>query len=135
MHHAGPENFEPAAVLADRAALAAADQAVHIDFHAGLGEREMAAAKAHLAVLTEHAAGKGDQDAFEVGHGDVGADSETLNLVEHDLRAGRDRLIAVAHPGQDNANGLRMVRLHGTNLSWRGMRTQYDALIDIKRVP
>src|SRR5207253_1002035 len=129
-HHAGPENFEPATVLADRTALAAADYAVHIDLNAGLGKREMAAAKAHLAVLTEHAAGEGDQDTFEIGHGDVRADSETLNLMEHDLRACRDRLIAVAHPRQDDPNGFRMVRLHGPNLSWRSMRTQYDALSD-----
>ena len=40
-------------MFADRAALATADDTVHIDFDAGLGKGEMAAAKAHLTVLTK----------------------------------------------------------------------------------
>src|SRR5215510_8045143 len=135
MHHTGPENLQPATLLAHGTALAATDNTVHVDLDAGLGKGEMAAAKAHLAVRTEHATGKGDQDAFEVRHGDVRSHSQTLHLVEHNLRTRRDRLIAVAHAWQDDPDGLRMVRLHGTNLPWRGMGAQHHTLIDIKRVP
>src|SRR5262249_16160469 len=106
MHHARPENFQPFTVLPDRPTLPPADQAVHIDLNAGLGKREMAAAKTHLTVLVKHAAGEGHQDTFEVGHRDVRAHSEAFNLMEHDFRACRDGLIAVAHARQDDPNGL-----------------------------
>src|SRR2546423_7540991 len=135
MHHAGPENLQPPTVLADRAALTATDYTVHIDFDTRLGKWEMAAAKAHLAVRTEHTAGKGDQHPFQVRHGDVRPHSQTLNLVEHNLRARRDCLIAVAHAWQDDPDGLRMIRLHSTNLPRRGMGAQHHTFIDIKSVP
>src|SRR4030095_15349186 len=135
MHHTGSKNLQPPTVLADRAALAAADDAVHIDLDAGLGKGEMAAAKAHLAVLTKHPTGKIDQHTFQIRHGDVRAYREALNLMEHDFGACRDRLIAVTHARQDDPNGLWMVRPHGTNLSRRGMGAQHHPFINIKGIP
>src|SRR4029450_10089195 len=69
MHHTGSENLQPPALLADRAALATADDAVHIDLDAGLSKGEMAAAKAHLTIFAKHTAGEIDQHAFQIRHG------------------------------------------------------------------
>ena len=55
VHHTGSENLQPPTLLTDRAALATADDAVHIDLDAGLGKGEMAATKPYLAVRTKHA--------------------------------------------------------------------------------
>src|SRR5262245_33312344 len=135
MHHTGSKNLQPPTVLADRAALAAADDAVHIDLDAGLSKGEMAAAKAHLAILTKHTAGKIDQHTFQSCHGDVRTYRQALNLMEHDLGAGRDRLVTVTHARQNDPNGLRMVCLHGTNLPRRGMSAQHHPLVDVEGIP
>src|SRR5215813_11928286 len=135
MHHTGSENLQPPTMFADRAALATADDAIHIDFDAGLGKGEMAAAKAHLTVLTKHAASESDQHTFQICHGDVRTYRKALNLMEHDLGACCDCLIAVTHAWQDDPNGLRMVRPHGTNLPRRGMGTQHHPFVNIKGIP
>src|SRR4051812_35688817 len=112
-------------MLADGATLAVTHHTVHIDFDARLGKGEMATAKTYLAIRTEHATGEIDQHAFQISHGDVCPHGETLDLVEHDLRACGDRLIAVAHARQDDPNGLRIIRLHSPNLPWRSMGAQH----------
>ena len=135
MHHAGAQDFQPAGVLAQGAAVAVADDAIHVDLDARLGEGEMAATEADLALGAVHAAGEVDQHAFQVGHGDVLADRQPLHLVEHDLRAGGDGLVAVAHARQNHPDGVGMKRLHGANLTRRGMGAQHHALVDVEGVP
>src|SRR5260370_7971403 len=49
--HAGAHDLQPAAPLAHAATLAAAADAVHVDFDAWFGEREVARPTAHLPVL------------------------------------------------------------------------------------
>src|SRR5262249_27396261 len=119
----------------DRAALAAADDAVHIDFDAGLSKGEMAAAKAHLAILAKHTAGENEQHAFHIRHGNVFSYRHAPNLMEHNIAACRDRLVAVTHARQNNPNGLWMVCPHGTYLSRRGMGAQYHPLVNVKGIP
>ena len=41
VNHAAAADLQPAAALANRAALAAADEALHVDLRARLGEREV----------------------------------------------------------------------------------------------
>src|SRR5205807_8277532 len=53
MYHAGAHDLQPARLLAQPAALAAADDAVHVHLDRRLGEREVAGANTHLAVLAE----------------------------------------------------------------------------------
>src|SRR5262249_39744764 len=60
VHHARAHDFQPASPLAHAAALAAADDAVHVHFDRRLGEREVAGADAYLALLAEHPPGEGD---------------------------------------------------------------------------
>ena len=71
MHHAAAQDLQPAGALADLAALAAADEALHVHLAAGLGEREVGGAQAGADLLAEHAAGKIDQRALQVAKGDA----------------------------------------------------------------
>src|SRR5262249_4159305 len=102
MDHTGTQNLQPASLLAHGTTLATADDAVHIDLNARLGKGEMAAAKAHLAGLTKHTTCEGDQDTFQVSHGNVRPHSQTLDLVEHEFVSRGDCLVAVAHARQDH---------------------------------
>src|SRR5579883_3474406 len=102
MNHAGAHDLQPARPLAHAAPLAAADDAIHVHLDARLGEREVAGADANPPFLAEQPAGEGADRALEVGHRDPVADSQALDLVEHDLATGGDRLIAVAHARQDD---------------------------------
>src|SRR5262245_4027138 len=53
MDHARAHDFEPAAALAERTPLAGAEDAVHVDFDARLGEREIARSDASLSLGPE----------------------------------------------------------------------------------
>ncbi len=56
--------------------------------------------------------------------------------MEHDLAAGRDGLVAVAHARQDDADRLRAALAHDVDLARRGVRPQQDARRGrVKRVP
>ena len=139
MHHAAAGDFEPAAVLAHGAAFAVTEQAFGIDFHARLGEREIGRAEAHFGRLPEHAAGELGDGAFEVGEVDVFANRQTFDLIELDFAAHGDLLVAVAHAGQDDADGQRAVAAvftHGTDLPRRGVGAQDDPRRGgVERVP
>src|SRR5262249_47993758 len=122
VYHAGAHDLQPAALLAQAAALAAADDAVHVHFDRRFGKREVAGADAHAPVLAEQAPREGDDRALEVGHADARADRQPLDLLELDLAARGDGLVAVAHAGQDHADrqllaGRAAERAHGVNLA------------------
>src|SRR5579864_8654465 len=95
MDHAGAQDLEPAALLAQHAAGAAAEDAADVHLDAGLGEREVALAEAQLPARSEHLLGEGDEDPLEVAEGDALADRDALDLVEHPLRAGGHLLVAI----------------------------------------
>src|SRR5690242_19952387 len=78
---AGAAHLEPAAVLADAAARAAADDAVYVELGAGLREREVAWAEADLAAGAEELAGEALQRATQMGHGGGLVDQQPLHLV------------------------------------------------------
>src|SRR5713101_5118895 len=110
--HACAHSLQPAAPLAHAAALAAAADAVHVDFDARFGEREVARTDAHLPVLAEHPPRECDDGPLQVGHGHAAADDQAFHLVELDLAARGDRLVAVTHARQDHANRLRAEFAH-----------------------
>ncbi len=61
---------------------------------------------------------------------DVLADGDALDLIELNLAAHRDLLVAIAHPRQDHADRLRAVLAvlaHRANLPRRGVRPQDHA--------
>ena len=130
MYHAAAGDLQPAAVFADAAARAAAEEALDVNLHAGLGEGEVGSAIAHARVLAEHAPGEGGDGALEVGHADAAPDRQALHLVELQLTARGDLLVAIAHAGQNDADGARAIRAqlaHGVDLAWRGVRAHDDA--------
>src|SRR6185503_13375935 len=80
--HAAAAGLDPAALLADLAALAAADQAAHVELEAGLDEREVAGPQAHLDVAPEEVPQHRAHAAHEVADGDAFVDDAPLELVE-----------------------------------------------------
>ena len=68
---AAAQHLDPAGVLAQGAALAAALKAADIDLHAGLGEGEVRGTQAGAGVLAEQLLHKGVQRALQVAQGDA----------------------------------------------------------------
>ena len=135
MHHPRAGHFQPPGLLADPAALALAEDAVHVHFDAGLGERKVAAPDAHLPVFPVHLAGEFANGADQVGDADPVTHRQPLHLEELVLGAGRDLLVAVALAGQDDPDGMRMLLTHAADLSRRGMGAEHHLLVDPDGVP
>ena len=128
------EDLDPAALLADRAALAVADVAGEVHLHRGLGEREEVRAEADLDLRSHHLARKVRERRLEVGerHG-LHVDVEPLDLVEvRGVRRVR-RVAAVAAAGVDDADG-RLAREHRADLDGRGLRAQQQLRAEPERV-
>ena len=53
IHHAATQNFDPTRVLAETAALAAAQHTGHVHLSTGLGEREIAGTQTNFGLSTE----------------------------------------------------------------------------------
>ena len=123
VHHPRAEDLEPAALLADAAAVAAADEAQHVDLGRGLGEREERRPEARSRARAEHLAGEQLERALEVGHGDVrstASPSTWWNIGEWVASVRRaDRPC----PAQIVRTGGRL-RLHGADLDRRGVGAQ-----------
>ena len=88
-----------------------------------------------LPLPAEHLAGEGLEHPLEVGEGDVPAHGQALDLEEHELRPGRDRLVAVDAPGEDDPQRLRRRRAHGVDLPRRGVRASSSKRSCFRRYP
>lgn len=71
MHHTGSEDFEPAGVLADAAAFAAADDAADVDFGGRFRKGEEARTETNLDGRAKHFLAEEFQRPFEVGQTDI----------------------------------------------------------------
>ena len=116
MYHAGAQDLHPTGVLADPAALAAADDAVHVGFRAGFGEGEVICAKAKLAIRAKHAPGEVHQCPLEISQGDVFSYGKPFDVVEHELSASRHLFEAVGSSWKNHSDGLWTEPTHGMNL-------------------
>src|SRR5579883_621371 len=110
--HPGAQDLQPASVLANRAALAIAQQAGDIHLDARLGEREVALAETHGMSLTIDLAGKIGNHALQIAECNPLAHGQTFDLIEHRFRARSNRLIAIALARQNHANRLGRVLTH-----------------------
>src|SRR4030095_14740835 len=122
MHHATPENLDPAGLLADRAAGAATLVATDVDLGAGLGIWKEAGSQPDLHVAEE----RGDhrlERSLEIRHRDVLADDQRLELLEHRRVRQIEVVAAIDSPGHEQAN-RRFERLHVADLHRRRVRPQ-----------
>ena len=120
--HTASEDLKPARVLADCAALAAAQEALDIHFRGWLREREVGRAETGAHILPEQTPRKIGEGAFQIAEGDILSDHQPFHLVELDLRACGDLLIPVAHPWQDDPDRVGRTFLHCPDLPWGSMR-------------
>ena len=121
MYHAGAEYLDPALALTEAAALASAGEAGHIDLSRRLGEGEVVGTEADLGFLAEHLFREHGEGAFEVRHGDVLIDNQSLDLVEEGRMGGVDRVGAVYPSGGEDAD-RRALFLHHAHLHGGGCR-------------
>ena len=120
MHHAAAADFQPAAA-ANRAALAAAQKAFHVELRRGLGEGEEGGSEARAHLLTEQASCQVGKRGFEVAEGDAGSHRQSFDLVELRLVARVGLLVAVAHAGQDQPHRRGILGVGGAeSRAWRG---------------
>ena len=110
-------------MLAEVAALAAADVAAYVHLAGRLGEGEEVRAVTRLAVLAKHALNKVVERALKVAKGDALVDDQALDLVELRQVAGVGRVGTVDGARADHVDG-RLLRLHGVNLHARGLGAQ-----------
>ena len=83
MHHTGSEDFEPAGVLADAAAFAAADDAADVDFGGRFRKGEEARTETNLDGRAKHFLAEEFQRPFEVGQTDIFIDDKAFGPGEH----------------------------------------------------
>ena len=127
--HAGAEDLDPAAALADRVAraldhaAAAAPEARDVHLDARLGEREEVRLQPGLALGAEQRARDLLERAGQVRERDVVADGEPLDLREHRQVGRVDRVAAVDGAGDDDEE-RRLVLLHRAHLVRRGVRAK-----------
>ncbi|RMO19822.1 hypothetical protein ALQ47_05273 [Pseudomonas cichorii] len=119
--HSAAHDFQPAGLLADATALAAAHHAFHIDFSGRLGEREERRTETHRQFFLEEHAQELFDGAFQIRKVDIAVDQQAFDLVEH-RRVGDIRITAVYTTRADDAD-RRLLRLHGPHLHRRGVGT------------
>ncbi len=121
--HPRAAHLDPAGVLADRAAGAAADEARDVRLHRRLGEREVVRAEAHLALGPVQLAHHVEQRPLEVGHRDPLVDREALELVEDREVRRVDRVAPVDAADRDHVD-RRPLLLHLVDLRRRRLGAQ-----------
>src|SRR5262244_1574419 len=125
VHHAGAQNLDPASMLAEPAARAAALEAEHVHLRGRFREGEERGTEAYARARPEHLAGEVIQGPLEIGHGDVAIHGEAFDLVEHGRVGGVGEVVPEDFAGADDAHG-RPLRLHGADLHGRGVGAQHD---------
>ena len=133
MRRAAGHDLDPAHVLADAAALAAADLALHVDLESGLHEGEETGSHANGDILAEHLL----QDALDHdlarGEGEILVHDEGFILEEGSLVAGVGGLIAVDAAGIDEPVG-RFVGAHVAYALSGQVGTQAQLLVRVAGV-
>ncbi|MNN13737.1 hypothetical protein D3C81_1267780 [compost metagenome] len=82
MYHAASQNFKPACLFADTAAVAVAFHTSNINLYAWFSEREKAWTKTDLCVGSKHFAREFQQSAFKIAHANSFAYNKALDLME-----------------------------------------------------
>ena len=105
VNHAAAEHLHPAALLADAAALAVAEDATEGYLGARFGKRKKTGMEAAADVLAEKPLAEIVENPLEVGESDVLVDGEALDLMED----GRVRGVGIVAPvdlaGDDDVEG------------------------------
>src|SRR5437660_6241799 len=115
MYHSCPDNFRPAALFADTAALSATGRTDHIYLGTRFGKWEVAPAEAYTPPLAEHLLYEALQTTFEVGHCTTLIEQQAFDLVEHRLVCGINGLVAINLPRCNDTYWWLHV-LHGADL-------------------
>ena len=82
MYHTAAQDLDPAAALAETAALTAALEAANVHLRTGLCEREMMRTELCLCLRTEQLFCKLCQGTLQICKGDILIDNQTLDLME-----------------------------------------------------
>ena len=117
-----PSDLEPAGLLADAAAGAAAEHALDVDLGRRLGEGEVRRPEAHAEVALEELLHELVQHGLEVREAHALVDQQAFDLVEH-RRVRHVGVAAIDAARHDHAQ-RRLLAQHGAHLHRRGVRAQ-----------
>src|SRR5439155_26196287 len=123
MYHAGAQYLDPAGPAAGAATRASADETIDTQLHSGLDEREVVAAKSHLALFSEDATREFCQCTFQIGHAYAVINCQAFHLGHHPFVRRVRCLEAITLPRDHDANG-RLSAFHDADLVRRRMRPQ-----------
>ena len=126
-------DLDPADVLANAAALAAANEASHIDLKAGLNEGEEACSHSYGNVLTEHLGENALDHDLTCGIGEILVNDECFVLEEGSLVASVGGLVSVNATGVNEAIG-GLVCLHISYAIAREVRTETKLVVSRARI-
>ena len=132
VHNASPQNFDPAAVLAQGAALAVAFKATYVNLHTGLSEREIGRAQAGFDLRAKQSLHKAVQHALQVAQGNALIHNQTFHLVEH-RGVGCVRVRAEYAAGHQNLDG-GLFLIHHTDLAAAGLGAQNNVIRHIESI-
>ena len=121
--HAAAEDLDPAGVLAEVAAGAAADVAGDVHLGGGLGEGEVGGAQTDADLVAEHPLGEVEEGLLHIGKRHLLGHVEAFDLVEDAVGAGGDGLVAEYTAGADHPDG-GLLLLHGAHLQRGGVRAE-----------
>ena len=128
MNETARNQFDPAGILARRAAFAAAQEAVQVELEARLDEREIAGPQPDLNVALKDLAERYAHNGDEIRDRNILIDDDPFALIERVLVARVDRFVAEAAAGEDRAN-RRAETLERADLVRRRMRAQNELVL------
>lgn len=101
--HAGAEDLEPSALLADAATLAGAQEAGYVHFEAWFGKGKKAGAKLVFQAAAVKCTSKSDECPLQLAEAHVSIDVQPLDLVKKAVAPCADRLIPIDAPRHNDA--------------------------------
>ena len=132
MHHAGTQDLNPAGVLAQRAALAAAGKTGDVNLNAGLGEREIARAQTGPDAFTEQFLNELVEHTLKVAERDALIHNKTFHLMEH-RGVGGIGVRAENAAGNQDLDG-RLFHIHHTDLAAAGLGAQDNVICNVESI-
>lgn len=135
INHAAAKNFQPACALANTAgsaidfSLATADHAGNVHLGGGFCKGEKAGPKSDFGVSAKNILDKSLQKTSQMGHGDIFANHQSLDLVKHG-RMGQIGITPV-HLARGHNGNWWPPRQHGADLHGGSVRAQQCAVGDV----
>ena len=133
VYHTAAQDLDPAAALAEPAALTTAFEAAYIYLGAGLRKREMMGTELGFRLGSKQLLGKLLQRTLQIRKGNILVHNQTFNLMEG-RGMGCVHLVRTEYTSRSDHTDRQLSFLHHTCLAGRSLGTQHDVFIDIEGI-